>query len=428
MATGNKILPWRDYSMTSNKENEWDVVIVGAGAAGLLAAAASAARGRRTVVLEKNRKTGVKILMSGGTRCNITHDCSPQEIAVRFGHARRFLEFAMGRLPPADVVRLINKQGVATKVESTGKIFPVSDRALDVRDALVRHAVRAGARIINDCAVLDVDDTGRGWQCQTADRSFTCNSLVLTTGGKSYPGCGTTGDGYAWAQKFGHTMVDPRPALTPLVADETWIRELTGMTLERCAATALDPAGIPVDSRTESSLLFTHWGLSGPLAMNLSRWFTLDQGRASHLEIDFLPKIPGDKWISRFNEYAVQHGKQQISNYRCPPLPPRLLHSLLSEMEISGDLKLAEFGKRRTQLLGDAIHRCRVPITGTKGFAKAEVTAGGIALSEVDHRTMRSHCHPRLYFAGEILDLDGPIGGFNFQAAFSTGQLAGQQA
>ena len=159
MATGERILQRRDYSMTNNEENEWDVVIVGAGAAGLLAAAASAARGRRTVVLEKNRKTGVKILMSGGTRCNITHDCPPRDIAVRFGHARRFLKFAIGRLPPADVVRLINKQGVATKVESTGKIFPVSDRALDVRDALVRHAVHAGARIINDCAVLDIEDT-----------------------------------------------------------------------------------------------------------------------------------------------------------------------------------------------------------------------------------------------------------------------------
>ena len=220
----------------------------------------------------------------------------------------------------------------------------------------------------------------------------------------------------------------PRPALTPLVADETWIRELTGMTLEHCAATPLDPAANPIDSRTETSLLFTHWGLSGPLAMNLSRWFTLDQGRASQLEIDFLPTMSRDKWISQFNEYAVQHGKQQISTYRWPPLPPRLLHSLLAETKISGDVKLAEFGKRRTQLLADTIHRCRVPITGTKGFAKAEVTAGGITLSEVDHRTMRSHCHPRLYFAGEILDLDGPIGGFNFQAAFSTGQLAGQQA
>jgi len=410
-------------------EDDWDVIIVGAGAAGLFAAAAAAARGKRTLVIEKNRKIGVKILMSGGTRCNVTHDCSPRELTKRFAHARKFLEFPVGRLPPEEIVSIVNSEGVATKSESTGKIFPASDSAVDVRDALLARATAAGAQFRAGTAVIDVDFGQGRFACRTESGSVTAGSLILTTGGKSFPGCGTTGDGYAWAEKFGHTVVLPRPALTPLVSQSEWVRRLSGITIETCGGIAIADDGRVVGEAVSSSLLFTHTGFSGPLAMNLSRWFTLSrEGRATCLQLDFLPDEKSERFSARIMEHVAGHPKQIVANMPVDPLPRRLLDELLQVAGIPADLKLGELGKKRLAAMVDSIKACRIPVGDTRGFAKAEVTAGGVSLDEVDNRTMQSRLQPGLFLAGEILDFDGPIGGYNFQAAFSTGHLAGQNA
>ncbi len=410
-------------------EPAWDVIVVGAGAAGLMAAAAAAGRGRRTLVLEKNNKIGVKILMSGGTRCNITHDCGPREIAARFGHARKFLEHPVGRLPPRQIVELMESLGVATKVESTGKVFPVSDSAVDVRDALVRRAVDAGAAFRAGAAVRQVDKASEHFRVLADAGELTCTSLILTSGGQSYPGCGTTGDGYAWAAAFGHELVPRRPALTPLVSEAAWVRELAGVTVEDCRAVARTDEGQGVGEADQTSLLFTHTGLSGPLPMNLSRWFT-ESGpdRARELDVDFSPAINREQWLERLKKLVAVHPKSTLGNLACDPLPRRLLESLLALGQIDPGLKLGEAGNKPLQTLASLIKSCRIPIHDTRGFAKAEVTAGGVALEGVDNRTMQSRHQAGLFLAGEILDLDGPIGGFNFQAAFSTGHLAGLNA
>lgn len=408
---------------------DWDVIVIGAGAAGLFAAASAAARGKRTIVLEKNSKIGVKILMSGGTRCNITHDCSPGALTKRFGHAKKFLEFPVGRLPPKEIVSIVNSAGVETKIESTGKIFPASDSAVDVRDALLERAMTAGAQFRAGTAVTDVSFADGKFVCTTESGTLSCDSLILTTGGKSYPGCGTTGDGYAWAEKFGHSIVPPRPALTPLVCQAEWVRRLSGVTIDPCAASAISDDGKTIGEAVPASLLFTHMGFSGPLAMNLSRWFTLPRGeKASKLRLDLLPEERQIALTDRIQAYIAGHPRQIAANLPIDPLPRRLVDELMILAGIPMDLKLGELGKKRLAGLVESIKACQVPIEDTRGFAKAEVTAGGIALEEVDNRTMQSRFRPGLFLAGEILDFDGPIGGFNFQAAFSTGHLAGQNA
>ncbi|MCA9134728.1 MAG: aminoacetone oxidase family FAD-binding enzyme, partial [Planctomycetales bacterium] len=205
----------------------WDLIVIGGGAAGLWAAGTAAQRGKRVLVLEKNRKPGVKILMSGGTRCNITHDCGIEGILQAFGQQGRFLKPALHELPPAAVVAEMNRLGVATKVESSGKVFPVSDRAIDVRDALLRRLESPGARLESGRAVLDLRRAADGsWEVQTAEAMLQSAKVLLCCGGLSYAGCGTTGDGYAWAQRAGHTLVDTYPALTPLLSPAVWVHGL----------------------------------------------------------------------------------------------------------------------------------------------------------------------------------------------------------
>jgi predicted Rossmann fold flavoprotein len=253
-----------------------NIVIIGAGAAGMMAAATAAAACReraipaQVLVLEKNRKAGVKILMSGGTRCNLTHDCGPAGIMEAFGRNGAFLRQALAMLPPDAVVKLFNSLGVATQVESTGKVFPSSNRALDVRDALQRYATEAGAEIRLGVSVKAIQREEMGFSIALEEgESIQADRLIVTSGGRSYPGCGTIGEGYQWMKAFGHSIVTPRPALVPLVGGEAWMNEISGVTLEHvCASVWARPEpGKKADKRPllarAGSFLFTHQGFSG---------------------------------------------------------------------------------------------------------------------------------------------------------------------
>lgn len=403
----------------------YDVIVIGAGAAGYLAAVRAAERGLRTVLVEKNRKPAVKILMSGGTRCNLTQATDRAGIVAAFGPQGRFLHSALAALGPEELVALFEAEGVRTKVEPTGKIFPVSDRAVDVAAALGRMLERSGAELRLGEAVSEVARQEAGFRVRTTNSVLVAPEVIITSGGQSYPGCGTTGDGYAWAKVLGHRIVPPRPALVPLLSDARWVAELRGVTVPDVvvkirAAGASKPA-----AERRGSFLFTHFGLSGPVVMDVSRVVT-ERPEAGDWQAvcDFLPTKNETELVELLCETAS--GKRTVVAVLSEVLPRRLVEALCELAIVPAERRLAELAKReRTQLI-EAVKRNAIPIRGSLGFKKAEVTAGGVDLAEVDSRTMESKLVPGLYFAGEVLDLDGPIGGYNFQSAFSTGWLAGE--
>ena len=417
-----------------------NIVIIGAGAAGLMAAATAAAAcgdqaaTSRVVVLEKNRKAGVKILMSGGTRCNLTHDCGPAGIMEAFGRGGAFLRQALTMLPPAAVVQLFHSLGVATQIESTGKIFPSSNRALDVRDALLRYAIEAGAEVKLGSTVKSIDRECDHFVIRTDGGDLVADRLIVTSGGRSYPGCGTIGEGYGWMKTLGHSIVPTRPALVPLVGGETWMNQISGVTLDHVCASVWSVAAPgkkadkrPLLSRT-GGFLFTHFGYSGPTPMDVSGVITgAGDPAKTRLTLDLVPDKPAAAIESWFDDSRRREGKRKVLAALSEWVPKRLAEAIATDAG-AGDCSFAELSRPAMIKLSSHLKQLPLPVSGTRGFEKAEVTAGGVSLREVDPRTMQSRLVQGLYIAGEILDLDGWIGGYNFQSAFSTGYVAGLHA
>lgn len=420
----------------------YEAIVIGAGAAGLMAAVRLGELKRNVLLVEKNRKPGVKILISGGTRCNITHDCDERGIIAAFGSAGKFLHSPLAALSPREVVEFFEAEGVRTYVEEgTGKVFPVSERALDVAMALRARLRRSGAELALEEPVVEVKPFGEGFRVVTSQRALSCEKLLITTGGKSYPGCGTTGDGYAWLEALGHTIRTPRPALVPLTSDENWVRELTGIALPDVLVRVVDPElaktekpsrarrrrlppGVLIERRT--ALLFTHFGLSGPAALDVSRAITgAANPRRLRLHVDCLPDIPTPELEERLR--TASDGRRRVMSEFEGYFPRRVTEAIFTQAGVPHDRRFAELSKKERPALVSAAKALSIQVSGSRGFPKAEVTAGGVSLDEVDSRTMQSKLVPNLYLAGEILDFDGFIGGYNFQAAFSTAWLAAEK-
>ncbi|MFM8584145.1 MAG: NAD(P)/FAD-dependent oxidoreductase [Planctomycetaceae bacterium] len=419
---------------------EWDVAVLGAGAAGLLSAARLAERGLRTLLLEKNRRPGVKILMSGGTRCNLTHDTTPRGIAEAYGAQGAFLRAPLAALGPSELVALFHAEGVATQVEPGGKVFPQSNRAADVLAALLRRVQRTTCRLETEVTVTGLRPVATGWEVQTATGPVAARQVLVSVGGASYPGSGTTGDGYGWLRGLGHTIVSPRPALVPLLSEAGWVRALAGVTLERVGVALQTARGASGSGRRERRLapsrcgwpaggfLFTHRGISGPAVLNLSREYTaLPNDEPAEVLCNFLPDLEEGELRELLRQRMEGGGARPAQRLLEGLLPQRVADTLCQLAGIVETTRIAELPKRSRDALLTQLRQCALPVRGTAGMAKAEVTAGGVALDEVDSRTMASRRCPGLYLAGEILDLDGPIGGDNFQAAFSTGWLAAER-
>ena len=425
----------------------FDVVVLGAGAAGLMAAIRAAELGRSVCLVEKNRRPGVKILMSGGTRCNLTNArglrnlsvisgpidplYDPREalgarsIQAAFGENGKFLGPSLRSLSVEDSVRFFELEGVPTKVEGNGKVFPVSDRATDVLNALLGRLERSGATLRTESAAGEVRSVEEGFAVGLPDGPILAKRVVLATGGLSFPGSGTTGDGYAMARGFGHSIVPTRPSLVPLRVSPEWVTGLKGLTIPDLLATVRRRSGAKLDERREA-LLFAHFGLTGPAVPDVSRavarW---DQAEPLDLALDWLPDFRAEALELEIQNEARRGGKGVVSLIPAT-IPRRLAEAIVRESAIPTDRIGPDLSRDERKRLVGNIKGLVLPITGTLGFAKAEVTSGGVSLDEVDPKTLESRLRPGLHLIGEVLDLDGRIGGYNFQGAWSMGWLAGE--
>jgi predicted Rossmann fold flavoprotein len=400
-----------------------DVLVIGGGAAGLIAAWRAASRGARTRLLEKNPRLGLKIHISGGGKCNITHAGSMEALRRAFApNEARFLNAAFRAFTNEDVLTLLHAHGVTTHARADGRVFPDSGRAPDVVDSLERHAREAGAKIEPGSPVSGLlTEGGRVVGARCGDRLFPATRVIVAVGGSSYSKTGTTGDGFRWAQEVGHTIVPLRAALAPIYLRRAR-PEYSGVALRDCVLRAR--AGKEI-ARWRGDLLFTHHGISGPCALGVSRAaaLALETGEVT-VEADLAPDDPPEALAAVFTA-AHAGGRRSLRSLLPHRLPDRLQDEALARAGIAPETPAHQLPRRERNRLVELLKRWDLGPVREVPLERGEVTAGGVALDEVDPQTMRSLVAPGLYLCGEVLDIAGPVGGYNLQAAFSTGFLAG---
>lgn len=407
-----------------------DVVVLGAGAAGLMGAIAAGREfrrrgvGARVVALDGARTLGAKILVAGGGRCNVTH----HEVTERAyaGGSRNAVRNILRRFGVADTIRFFRELGVELKREETGKLFPTTDSARTVLDALLGAARGAGVELRHPARVLGLERTGDGFVLRGEWDELRAGRLILATGGKALPKTGSDGLGYSFARTLGHSTTGRIfPALVPLVLDAGCpLRRLSGVTLT-VRIELRSGSGKRLVEFTDSTLC-THFGLSGPAVMDISRYY-IDARHGDtgvHLVANFLPGAGRE----RLEGELLGLGSRRVLSWLRGLLPERLAEVLVGEAGLSPETTGAGLRRESRRGLLDSVLAYRLPVTGDRGFTHAEVTAGGVPLDEIDIRTMESRCCPGLFLCGEILDVDGRIGGFNFQWAWATGHIAGTAA
>lgn len=405
-----------------------NVLVIGGGAAGLLAGIAAAQSGAQTVILEKMRRPGKKILITGKGRCNITNNCDLQEIIKNIPGNGRFLNSALRRFTNQDIVQLLEDNGLPTKVERGGRVFPVSDKAADVVDTLVKIYKNYGGKLLTDCKVKSITaEFGKITGVVTADgQKFVADAVILAAGGSSYPGTGSDGSGVKLAKALGHTIVPLAPSLVPLESDSPYIAGLQGLSLRNIEGTVYAD-GKKIGSEF-GEMLFTHFGVSGPIILSLSKCVAEAFAKGAQdveLAIDLKPALDKDKLDARLQRDFMQYSRKQMPNGMKDLLPQRLIAPVLDQAFIDEEKFVNQLSRAERRRLVDVLKAFTVPITGTRPIAEAIVTAGGVSLKEIDPKTMESKLIRGLFFAGEVMDIDGYTGGYNLQAAFSTGYAAG---
>ena len=405
------------------------VIIIGGGAAGLLAGIAAATYGAQVTIIEKMRVPGKKMLITGKGRCNITNAGELQDIIKNLPGNGRFLNSALRLFSNDDIVCLLECNGLETKVERGNRVFPVSDKAKDVVDTLVKIYTDLGGKLITDCKVTEITSKdGMATGVKTTNGHFTADKVILCAGGASYPGTGSDGGGAKLAAKVGHSIVPLKPSLVPLVSDYAYVEDLQGLSLRNVRATLYGNGKKLTDDFGE--MLFTHFGVSGPIILSLSNMAAeaLSKGMEVELAIDLKPALSEEKLDARIQRDFTTYSRKQLVNGMKDLLPQRLIPVVCDMAYLDEEKFINQVSREERKRLVDTLKRFVVPITGTRPIAEAIVTAGGVSVKEINPKTMESKLINGLYFAGEVMDVDGYTGGFNLQAAFSSGYAAGVAA
>jgi predicted Rossmann fold flavoprotein len=411
--------------------NNYDILVVGAGVAGLIAAGRAAELGANVLVVEKMRRPGIKLLITGKGRCNVTNSDNIEDFMKNVHPNGRFLKHALYNFFSKDIINLLNNYGVEIDLERGGRYFPSSDKSVDVLNALLEYTQEQSVEFRYNCKVnslLSDQDGITGVEIieNGEKKQIITKKVIICTGGKSYPATGSTGDGYILAQSVGHTIKPPFPALVPIVTKGTTARQLQGLSLKNINASVWINGKKQTDAFGE--MLFTHFGLSGPIILTLSRLIVKELINNSKIEIsiDLKPALDNSKLDKRLLRDLNEYGKKQIGNIFKLWLPAKLILVFIKECGINPTKEGHQITGQERNKIKSLMKDLRLEVIGNRPFKEAIITAGGINTKEIDSKTIQSKLVKNLYFAGEVIDIDANTGGYNLQIAYSTGWLAAE--
>ncbi len=405
---------------------KYDIAIIGGGPAGLMAALRAGQQAAKVVLLEKNDKLGTKLLLSGGGRCNLTNDIRDvRAFITQLGDNGKFLFSALNKFGVKATLDFFNSRGLKTKVEKNNRVFPLSNKATDVLDVLIKELRNNQVELRAKSQVNRfVTEANKIIKLILSDgREIEAEKYILATGGKSYPQTGSDGDGYKWLAKMGHTINLPQPSLSPLLVETAFIKKLEGLSVIGAKLTLFQ--GTKKTAEASGDVIFTATGLSGPAALDLSRFIDPAGIKDLFVEIDFLPQLATQDLDKKLQSILMTGGKQ-IKNSLDGLVVPKFRPVLFELGQIDPNIKSNRINRQERLAILKILKNFKLKITALAGFDKAMITKGGLALNEVEPQTMRSKLIDNLYICGEVLDLDGPTGGFNLQICWTTGYVAGE--
>ena len=406
--------------------NSYDCIIVGGGAAGMMAAITASGLGKNTLLLEKMNRCGKKISITGKGRCNVTNNCTSDDFFANIPTNPRFLYSAYAGFNSQDCMDFFERLGVPLKTERGNRVFPISDKAEDIVRALEQGCEDHGVKKIFSkvTEIITEDGEVRGVKC--GSRTYLAPSVLLATGGKSYPGTGSDGDGYRFAEELGHTVTDIKPSLVPIESDDDYCRDMMGLSLKNVVLTLKDTVKNKDIFSEMGEMLFTHFGVSGPLVLSASSHIPQIESGRYVFYIDLKPALDEKKLDERILRDFKEIPNRIFANSLSKLLPSKMIPTVVKLSGIDGEKQVNSVTKQERQRLVSLLKAFPVHIRSFRPISEAIVTSGGVKVSEVSPKTMESKLVKGLYFAGEILDVDGYTGGFNLQIAFSTGCLAGE--
>lgn len=404
------------------------VVVIGGGASGLLAAGTAAESGASVTLIEKNTRMGRKIMITGKGRCNLTNNCDPRTFISNVPVNGRFLYSAINNFSPWDTMAFFEDLGLPLKTERGDRVFPVSDKALDVVDTLYSYVKSKGVKTVNDNAYALGFSDGSVAEVKCNKGSYNADSVIVCCGGKSYPLTGSTGDGYTLAKQAGHTVIPPKPSLVPLESTDNDCKSMQGLSLKNVALKIIDTSNGKNAYSDFGEMLFTHFGISGPMVLSASSHLRdITKGKYC-AEIDLKPALDMQQLDRRIQHDFRENSNKDVSNSFSKLLPRKIIIPVLKRWGVPFDKKCNVITKEERKKLCEILKAFRIDISGFRPIEEAIVTSGGVKVTEINPKTMESKLIKGLYFAGEVIDCDAYTGGFNLQIAWSTGRLAGENA
>lgn len=405
-----------------------DVCVIGGGAAGLMAAGTAAERGLKTIILERNDKVARKVMITGKGRCNVTNYCTLLDDLIRNIPVNgRFLFSAFSKFMPVDTMDFFEEMGVSLKVERGNRVFPESDKASDIVDALRKYALKSGTEIITGraCEILTADGTVTGVKTFDGD-IIEAKSVIIATGGRSYPLTGSTGDGYILAEKTGHTIIEQKPSLVPLEVHEGWCSSVMGLSLRNIEIRVEDTEKYKCVYKDFGEMLFTHFGVSGPVILSASSHMKDIKKGKYEIYIDLKPALDEDKLDKRIQRDFLENSNKNFINALDALLPKKLVPVIVKLSGIKPSQKVNQITRAERENLVYLLKNLKLTVNGFRPIEEAIITSGGVSVKDISPKNMMSKKVNNLFFAGEVIDVDAYTGGFNLQIAFSTGRLAGK--